>query len=67
MLQITFTLLTCWFAARLLRRLWRKNNKQKSTNAAAVLWFNVGLPALFCAMVAMALALAEVSAITQPH
>ena len=67
MLQITFTLLTCWFAARILRRLWKRSNKRKSTNAAAVLWFNIGLPALFCAMVAMALALAEVSAITQSH
>jgi S1-C subfamily serine protease len=65
--QITLTLLTCWFAARILRQLWRKSNKQKSTNTAAILWFNIGLPALFCTMVATALALVELYTITQPH
>jgi hypothetical protein len=46
--QMTMLLLTCWFLARLVRRVWRTSGEPNRTMLGKV-WFRFGLPALLCA------------------
>jgi S1-C subfamily serine protease len=67
--QVTLALLTCWFGARMIRRLWRKSNEPIPSNAVLEkLWIRLGLPALLCVAFAIAfIAIAELCMMPRPQ
>jgi S1-C subfamily serine protease len=66
--QITLTLLTSWFIARVARRLWIKNNQQTPHKTRlGRLWLRLALPALLCVATAILIAFAELYSMTHPQ